>query len=60
MPELQSALEKSGQATQDLVLKLIQKDSSSHISQDAALKQYQKTQSEVRFSYTVALGLHLM
>lgn len=56
MPELQSALEKSSQATQDLVLKLIQKDSSSHLSQDVALKQYQKTQSEVRFLFTALLA----
>ncbi|KAE9411274.1 BRE1-domain-containing protein [Gymnopus androsaceus JB14] len=45
IPELQSALQRSAQATQELVLRLVQKGSS-QISQDVALKQYQKTQTE--------------
>ncbi|KAF9060655.1 hypothetical protein BDP27DRAFT_1236457 [Rhodocollybia butyracea] len=45
MPELNSALDKSAHATQELVSKLVQKGSS-QVSHDSALKLYQKTQSE--------------
>ncbi|KIK67228.1 hypothetical protein GYMLUDRAFT_858299 [Collybiopsis luxurians FD-317 M1] len=45
MPELRSALEKSEQATKELVLKLVQKGSSP-VPESAALKEYQKSQSE--------------
>ncbi|KAJ4476997.1 hypothetical protein C8J55DRAFT_516353 [Lentinula edodes] len=45
MPELKSALEKSRHATQELVMKFVQKGSP-HVAQDTSLKEYQKTQTE--------------
>ncbi|KAJ3936524.1 MAG: hypothetical protein NXY57DRAFT_985221 [Lentinula lateritia] len=45
MPELKSALEKSRHATQELVMKFVQKGSP-HVAQDTSLKEYQRTQTE--------------
>ncbi|KAJ3853747.1 hypothetical protein EV368DRAFT_38287 [Lentinula lateritia] len=45
MPELKSALEKSRHATQELVMKFVQKGSP-HVAQDNSLKEYQRTQTE--------------
>ncbi|KAJ4483234.1 hypothetical protein J3R30DRAFT_3447116 [Lentinula aciculospora] len=45
MPELKSALEKSRHATQELVMRFVQKGSPL-LSQDTPLKEYQKTQTE--------------
>ncbi|KAJ3869772.1 hypothetical protein EV359DRAFT_29186 [Lentinula novae-zelandiae] len=45
MPELKSALEKSRHATQELVMKFVQKGSP-HVAQDTSLKEYQRSQTE--------------